>query len=130
MLRNLRWKTILIHIVFPLVLGFLIYLLFRTPYTYLHTILKIKKAVFVIPRNVPGRFVLFRLPDMCWAYALTASLMVFTRLNKFWCATIGIFAMSFFELMQADFVPGNLDVPDVVCMLLAVLLSITIIKKK
>jgi hypothetical protein len=32
-------------------------------------------------------------------------------------------------LMQADFVPGNLDIPDVVCMLLAVILSIAIIKK-
>jgi len=129
-LRNLRWKVILIHILFPLVLGFLIYLLFRTPYTYLHTILKIKKAVFVIPRNAPGRFVLFRLPDMCWAYALTASLIVFTRLKKVWCATIGILAMSFFEFMQADFIPGNLDVPDVVLMLLAVILSIILIKKK
>jgi len=67
---------------------------------------------------------------MCWAYALTASLIVFTRLKKAWCATIGICAMSFFELMQADFVPGNLDVPDVVFMLLAVILSIILIKKK
>jgi len=129
-LRNLRWQTILIHIVFPLVLGFLIYLLFRTPYTYLHTILQLKKAVFVIPRNLPGRFVLFHLPDMCWAYSLTASFILFTRLNKFWCATIGILAMSFFELMQADFVPGNLDLPDIVLMLLAVILSIFLIKKK
>jgi len=67
---------------------------------------------------------------MCWAYALTASLIVFTRLNKFWCATIGILAMSFFEFMQADFIPGNLDLTDIVLMLLAVILSTIIIKKK
>ena len=130
MLRRIRWKTIILHIFFPLLLGFLIYLLFRTPYTYLHTILKLKKAVFVIPRNLPGKFVLFYLPDMCWAYALTASLIVFTRLNIIWCATIGILAMSFFELMQAEFVPGNLDYTDIVLMLLAVILSIILIKKK
>ena len=130
MLRRIRWKTIILHIFFPLLLGFLIYLLFRTPYTYLHSIFALKKAVFVIPRNLPGEFVLFYLPDMCWAYALTASLIVFTRLNKFWCATIGILAMSFFEFMQADFVPGNLDLTDIVLMLLAVILSIVLIKKK
>lgn len=130
MLRRVSWKTIILHIFSPLLLGFLIYLLFRTPYTYLHTILALKKAVFVIPRNLPGRFVLFYLPDMCWAYALTASLIVFTGLNKIWCAAIGIMAMSFFELWQAEFVPGNLDFTDIVLMLLAVFLSIILIKKK
>jgi hypothetical protein len=125
-----RWKTILLHILLPLVLGLIVYLLFRKPSTHLHDFLSIKQPLYDIPRNMSGKFLLFHFPDMCWAYALTASLIVFTTLKSFWCAAIGILAMSCFELIQADLIPGNLDLTDTVLMLLAVILSTFLIKNQ
>lgn len=125
----MRWRPIFIHIIFPLVCGLLIYILFRAPVTWLHSFLSIKQTIFSIPRNLISEFLLFQVPDMCWAYALTASLLLFTRLNKIQCAAISLICMSSIEYFQAGFRSEQLDYRDLTAMLLAVILSTILIIK-
>jgi len=66
---------------------------------------------------------------MCWAYALTSSLILFTRIKRFICAAIGIAALSIFELKQSGWVLQGFDWLDCGLMILAVLLAALIVKK-
>ena len=122
-------RKIIIHILLPLFAGVLVYIIFREPVTSLHKFLHIRKAIFPLSNNPGNQFFLFHFPDMCWAYALTISLILFTRFNRFICAAIGIVALSIFELKQSGWHLQGFDWLDCGLMILAVLLATLIVKK-
>jgi len=122
-------KKIIIHILLPLLAGVFIYIVFREPVTVLHKMLHIRKAVFPLSNEPGNQFLLFHFPDMCWAYALTSSLILFTRIKRFLCAAIGIAALSVFELKQSGWHLQGFDWLDCGLMIITVLLAATIIKK-
>lgn len=122
-------KKTIIHILLPLVAGVFVYIVFREPITALHKFLHIKQAIYPLSNEPGNQFLLFHVPDMCWAFALTASLILFTRINRFVCAAIGIVALSVFELKQSGWHLQGFDWLDCGLMILAVLLATLIIKK-
>ena len=122
-------KKIIIHLLLPLFAGVFIYIVFREPVTALHKILHIGKAVCPLSNEPGNQFLLFHFPDMCWAYALTTSLILFTRIKRFICAAIGIAALSIFELKQSGWQLQGFDWLDCGLMVLAVLLAALIVKK-
>jgi hypothetical protein len=123
------FKKITIHILLPLFAGVFVYIVFREPVTTLHKFLHINQAIYPLSNEPGNQFLLFHFPDMCWAYALTASLVLFTRINRFTCAAISIAALSVFELKQSGWHLQGFDWLDCGLMILAVLLATLIIKK-
>ncbi len=91
--------------------------------------LQIEKSIYPLPNVSGNQFLLFHFPDMCWAYALTASLILFTRIKPFVCAAIGIAALSVFELKQSGWLLQGFDWLDCGSMILAVLLAALIVEK-
>ena len=91
--------------------------------------LHIGKALYPLSNEPGNQFLLFHFPDMCWAYSLTASLILFTHINRFFCAAIGIAALSVFELNQSGWQWGGFDWLDEGLMIIAVLLAALIVKK-
>jgi hypothetical protein len=122
-------KKLLYHILLPLVAGLAIYLFLRDPVTQLHKILGIENNLSPVPRNLFTNFILFYLPDMFWAYALTASLVLITTLNTLKGATLALLLLSVVECTQANWQMKSLDWLDLGCMSVSVFLAIIIIRK-
>jgi len=122
-------KKIIIHILLPLLAGVFIYIIFREPVTALHKMLHIGKTVYPLSNEPGNQFLLFHFTDMCWAYALTTSLILFTRFKRFVCAAISIAALSIFELKQSSWQLQGFDWLDCGLMILTVLLATLIVKK-
>jgi hypothetical protein len=113
----------------PLIAGLAIYLFLRDPVTQLHKILGIENNLSPVPRNLFTNFILFYLPDMFWAYALTASLVLITTLNTLKGATLALLLLSVVECTQANWQMKALDWLDLGCMSVSVFLAIIIIRK-
>jgi len=123
------FKKITIHILLPLFAGVFVYIVFREPVTTLHKFLHINRAIYPLSNESGNQFLLFHFPDMCWAYALSASLIFFTRINRFLCAAISVAALSVFELKQSSCHLQGFDWLDCGLMILAVFLATLIVKK-
>jgi hypothetical protein len=63
-----------VFVIFPLIAGLLIYLLFRTPETWLHFILNIHTTPFSVNSSV-SNFYLFHLPDFLWAFSFSYAVL-------------------------------------------------------
>jgi hypothetical protein len=122
-------KKLLYHILLPLITGLMIYLFLREPITTLHKVLRIEINYSPLPQNYLTNFVLFYLPDMLWAYALTASLLLCSTLKTWKGATLAILLLSVVECVQANWQMKVLDWLDLGCMLISVFLAIVIIRK-
>ena len=125
----MKIKKIILHILLPLLAGVFIYIFFREPVTFLHKLLSIDKPFFSLPPGAITYFILFRLPDMCWAYGLTSSLILWTGVNKFICAVISILFLSLFEFNQAGWHWQHVDFFDCGVMTLATILAVIFIRK-
>jgi hypothetical protein len=73
-------KAILIHVLLPLLLGFLIYLLFRTNTWFHQTMLPAWKTQFAFDNSTLTAIFKFHLPDFCWSYSFTSALLLW----KYW----------------------------------------------
>lgn len=122
-------KKSLYHIFLPLLLGLIIYLLLREPVTQLHQVLNLKRNFSPLPVNLTTNFLLFHLPDMLWAYALTASFLLFTSIKRVIGATLALVLLSTVEIIQANWQVKSIDFPDILCMSISVILAVNIIKK-
>ncbi len=122
-------KRIVYHILFPLVIGLAIYLFLREPITYLHKALGIQHNLAVLPESILSNFILFYLPDMLWAYALTAALLLVSSFNRVACATLALVLLSMAEAVQANWKINQLDWLDMGLMAVSVFLAIIITRK-
>ena len=109
----MKIKKIILHIVLPLLAGVFIYIFFREPVTFLHKLLRIEKPFFSLPPAAIHHFILFRLPDMCWAYGLTSSLIF----------------LSLVEFNQAGWHGQHVDSFDCGVMTVASILAVVFIRK-
>lgn len=116
-------RKALVHIFIPLLAGLLIYILFRSPDTWLHQALGINKTLILLPANPFTFFIRFHFPDMCWAYALYSGLLVIVGLNRWISATVALASLSLFEITQAKGNWSQLDWWDIGYMSLAVLIA-------
>lgn len=122
-------KRIIYHILFPLVIGLAIYLFLREPVTYLHKFLGIQHNLAVLPESILSNFLLFYLPDMLWAYALTAALLLISSFNRIVCATLALVLLSMVECVQANWTVNHIDWLDLGLMTVSVFLAIIITRK-
>lgn len=121
-------KKFLYHIFLPLIAGLLVYLFFRQPVTFLHEALGFKTTYLELPKNTFSNFLLFQVPDMLWAYSLTAILLFITQ-HRLISATLAIVLLSLVEYSQSTWRISNIDWVDIVSMLLAILLASNLVKK-
>lgn len=122
-------RKALLHIFLPLLAGLLIYILFRSPDTWLHQALGMNRTLFILPANPFTLFIKFHFPDMCWAYALYSGLLVIVGLNRWISATVALVSLSLFEITQAKGDWYQLDWWDIGYMSLAVLIASLINRK-
>lgn len=73
-------KATLIHVLLPLLLGFLIYLFFRTNTWFHQTMLPEWKTQFTFESTILTAIFKFHLPDFCWSYSFTSALLLW----KYW----------------------------------------------
>lgn len=125
MLKRLKnnWPYILL----PLLAGVLVYVLFREPVTGLHRLLGLQSRPLPLPDTATAHFFRFHFPDMCWAFALFATLWRVTGLSKTGSATITLVLLSFTEWEQASFRWAAIDWADIGWMTLAVFIAFLII---
>jgi hypothetical protein len=122
-------KRSFFHILLPLSAGVFVYIALRKPETLLHRFTGIRSPLISLPDAPISNFLLFHFPDMCWAYALTATLLLIVRLSPAGSATISILFLSAFELVQAGGQLARLDWRDCGWMTLASISAALMIKK-
>lgn len=88
----------------------------------------LKTTIIPLPRNWWSDRLLFQFPDICWAYSLTAGLLLFTPLKVKWVATIVVLFLSMVELEQAEFELIKTDLADIIAMIIATFLSLMLVK--
>jgi hypothetical protein len=122
----------LIHsafVIFPLVAGLLIYLLFRTPETWLHFILNINTTPFSVNSSF-SNFYLFHLPDFLWAFSFSYAVWwgQYPKEKLLRIITIIIFIV-FAEFLQLLLKGATFDWLDISTELAAVFTALLLFKK-
>jgi hypothetical protein len=136
-------STTLLHVIFPLVIGGIIYILFRSLTLRLFywiemcglksTVLSFRNLIYQDKVEVPS-WIFYSLPDGLWVYSFTSALIIFWKNEKtkliFWLVipfTTGIL----FEILQGfNCFPGTFDVIDLILSIIAFYSSIKILKIK
>jgi hypothetical protein len=143
MRRDKIIKICIIHVFCPLIIGGVIYISFRSMslrfFDYLDT-LGIKTAVSFI-RNILHPFknelptwTYFSLPDGLWVYSFSSALIILWgdqfNFGKYWLIIPLLFG-AFIELAQKiKIFPGTFDIIDFTFSIVALVLSIIILKPK
>jgi len=137
------YRLVIIHVFFPLIVGCLIYIFFRSisiRFFYWFEIVGIKSFVLSI-RNIIYPFknelptwIYFSLPDGLWVYSLSSALIILWReqfkFGKYWLMIPLLFG-AFFEFGQKmKIFPGTYDIIDFTFSIIALILSIITLKPK
>lgn len=130
--KTLFWGA---NIVFPLVAGLIIYILYK-PEAYIcrfiHSILGTSQNPdIILQKNCIINFVRFHLSDMCWSYALTSALSLILTLNRKSVAIAvsinTIFSITLEILQLNKVISGTFDVTDILLQILSGFMSAGII---
>lgn len=136
-------KLILLHIIFPLILGAFIYVSFRSLSIRLFNWFKlanldflisfVRETFYPIKKYLP-QWVYFSIPDGLWVYSFSSALIILWsdqfRYGKFWLIIPLLFG-AFIELAQKiKIFPGTFDIIDFTFSIIALALSIIILKPK
>jgi len=126
-----------------LIIGLTIYILFRKD-TYLTTILQkfdlahiissVKNKI-ILPNNIFTNFVIYNLVDGLWIYSFAWAAWYFVQRKTkilLMMTTVSAFLFSLLiELLQFyRIISGTIDIIDIVCYCIAVIVSYSAIKKK
>jgi len=136
-------KLVLIHCVFPLMIGGVFYLLFRSTSLRMFNwfgMIGLEKPIqvsrtfaLVFKKDIPS-WVYFSLPDGLWTYSFTSSIVIFWKadarqVNR-WLLMPFLFAIVL-EVFQCFHVfPGTFDFLDLLCSIIGLLLSKILVTKK
>ncbi len=115
--------TIIIHTILPLLLGVLVYAVFRKD-----SIFYLKNNI-TFSNNLTTKFIRNHLCDALWAYSLTSALLVFTSISSKFIATIAILFFLLQEYITGKYFNQTFDWVDVIVMSFFALLSITLVKR-
>jgi len=134
-------KTTTIHVIFPLFLGGLLYISFRSlslrmfrwfEIIGIHDlILIIRKTISPLKNNLPN-WIYYSLPDGLWVYSLSSALMLLWdnqyEKGKYWLAIPLIFGVIIELAQSVKLFPGTFDIIDIFMCSIALFLSIKITK--
>lgn len=129
-------KKLVLHIVLPIFIGSMIYILFREKTLLMFDWFSYLKLDFIIDflrnnfygyRTCIPKSVLFSLPDALWVYSFTMFLSIYFK-NKILLSAIFIGSV-ITEISQLWFVVGTFDIYDVIYMLALYLVAMYFIKK-
>ncbi|MDR2878954.1 MAG: hypothetical protein LBV03_03475 [Fusobacteriales bacterium] len=132
---NLKLKFVVINIIFPILLGGIIYVFFRSSNLLMFSWFKflkldgfiyfIRKYTVLYQKNIPY-YALYSLPDGLWAYSFIAFLSLYFK-NKFIYTLPGTIGAAV-EILQLWFVPGTFDILDLIIIILCTLTIMFVIK--
>ncbi len=133
-------KKIILHVIFPLFLGGIIYTVFRNETLILHSWLDQvglnsmidQLRVQIGATNLP-EWVLYNLPDGLWAYSMVSAFLILwsgRNVNKVLFVCSVLFFASYEALQAFNIISGTADVLDLAFCIIFGFLSIIIFKKK
>ena len=129
-------KKVVLHIIFPIFIGSMIYVLFREKtllifdwfnYLKLNFIINFLRNNFYRYKMYIPKSILFSLPDALWVYSFTMFLSIYFK-NKILLSVIFIGSI-ITEILQLWFVIGTFDIYDVIYMFALYLIAMYFIKK-
>lgn len=129
-------KKVILHIVLPIFIGSMIYILFREKNLLMFEWFSCFKLDFIIDflrnnfyeyRTYIPKSVLFSLPDALWVYSFTMFLSIYFK-NKIILSAIFVGSI-ITEILQLWFVVGTFDIYDVIYMFALYLIAMYFIKK-
>ena len=129
-------KKVVLHIIFPIFIGSMIYVLFREKtllifdwfnYLKLNFIINFLRNHFYRYKMYIPKSILFSLPDALWVYSFTMFLSIYFK-NKILLSVIFIGSI-ITEILQLWFVIGTFDIYDVIYMFALYLIAMYFIKK-
>lgn len=129
-------KKVVLHIIFPIFIGSMIYVLFREKtllifdwfnYLKLNFIINFLRNNFYRYKMYIPKSILFSLPDALWVYSFTMFLSIYFK-NKVLLSVIFIGSI-ITEILQLWFVIGTFDIYDVIYMFALYLIAMYFIKK-
>lgn len=120
-------KAILIHVVLPLLAGFLIYLFFRSDTWFHQAIIPAWKIRLQPDHSTLGSILKFHFPDFCWSYSFTSALLQWKYRYKIklpWFGSFILTALAVSEIVQVLLKPAfTFDWLDLVAVIAAFFLS-------
>jgi hypothetical protein len=134
---NTLFKKIILHVILPLLIGFIIYSIARPDNWITQNILSIifsnKESDNSSPTNWFAIIIVFNGADFCWSYSLTSALLVWKKLAAFKTAffSVLIFIIILVQELVQYFFPSyfTFDIWDIVAAILAFLLSFALNRK-
>ena len=129
-------KKLVLHIILPIFIGSVIYVLFREKTLLMFDWFSYLKLDFIIDslrnnfygyRTYIPKSILFSLPDALWVYSLTMFLSIYFK-NRIFLSMIFIGSI-ITEISQLWFVIGTFDIYDVIYMFALYLVAMYFIKK-
>jgi len=136
-------KMTTIHVIFPLTIGGLIYISFRSlslrlfgwfEFTGINTFTSfIRNSTYPIKNYLPS-WIYFSLPDGLWVYSFSSALLIiwgdqFSKV-KYWLLIPLLFGVIIEFAQGLKIFPGTFDIIDFTFTIMALALSIIIIKPK
>lgn len=129
-------KKVILHVILPIFIGSMIYILFREKtllmfdwfsYLKLDFIIDFLRNNFYEYRMYIPKSILFSLPDALWVYSFTMFLSIYFK-NRILLSVIFIGSI-ITEISQLWFVVGTFDIYDVMYMFALYLIAMYFIKK-
>lgn len=133
-------KQIVLGVVGPLILGGILYLLFRPmtiiPFSltgqhkFQESIEVLRNSSLVIPMRIPP-WVIYNLPDGLWSFAFTTAMLQHWK-NKidsvsiFWIVLTPVVGISIECFQKLNLIKGTFDIADIISVLIGFFLSISI----
>lgn len=138
-----KLKLFIIHIFFPISIGGLIYIFFRSKSLLmfswfnnlgLNQIIRYFRTSLNIYSNYIPDWLLYSLPDGLWVYSFSSSLLLLwekeVKISSFWLFLPFLFGSGIEIMQKFDLVSGTFDIIDLIICLLGSILSIIIVKPK
>lgn len=118
-------QNFIVHSIFPLFLGIIVYTFFR------------HDSVFSLPYlyiNLPSDWLIFKLiknqlTDFFWAYSFASSLLIFVNVKRIINVTFAIIITCSIEFINAKYFKQSFDWADVLVMIIGVISATFILKK-
>ena len=129
-------KKLVLHIILPIFVGSVIYVLFREKTLLMFDWFSYLKLDFIIDslrnnfygyRTYIPKSILFSLPDALWVYSFTMFLSIYYK-NRIILSAIFVGSI-ITEILQLWFVVGTFDIYDVIYMFVLYLIAMYFIKK-
>ncbi len=127
-------KSIALHSILPLLIGFLLYFFFRPGVAFIQWIDKREPLLPLHQLNQVQHWLIYSGPDFCWCYSLSAALFTWHQWQKkpvrfFWVFVLLLVVMQ--EILQGWLLPHfTFDWTDMIAAILAFWLSYLFVRQK